>query len=487
MTRQVQRLGVTLLALFGALFVQLNLIQIVRANEYADNQANRRTIIAEYDIERGPIVVGGSEIVHSEETDDELTYLRVYEQPGLYAHLTGWYSFVLQRSGLEQALNTDLTGLPTDLIAQNLAELISGRGRAGSTVELTIDPRIQQSARQALGDRIGAVVALETATGRVLASYANPTFDPNRLSSHDGGQILDAWSELNARADRPLLDRVTRDAPPPGSTFKLLVAAAAIERGIDPSTAFEDLASYTPPQTTVPIENFSAGRPCSDGATITLADALRVSCNTVFAKLGVDLGAEVLIQTAEAFGFNRPIPYELPVVASRIPKDLDPAATAQSAIGQRDVRITPLHMAMIVSAIHNDGELVRPFVVQRVLDSTGRLVRGSNQGPWVDGRFSEQAITPNTAAILEDLMVQVVTNGTGTRAGIAERRVGGKTGTAQVPGQTPTVWFVGFGENPNGEAVTIVVVLPDAGENATGGGDAAPIARAVLETALGLR
>ncbi len=486
MTRQVQRLGVTMLVLFGALFVQLNLLQVVRAGSYVDNQANRRTIIAEYEIERGPIVVNGREIAHSIETDDELAFLRVYEEPELYAHLTGWYSFVLQRSGLEQFVNRDLTGLPPDVVAQNLAELVSGRGRTGSTVQLTIDERTQRAARAALADRKGAIVALEPATGRVLASYSSPSYDPNRLSSHDGGAILEAWAELNADPSRPLLDRVTRSAIPPGSVFKLVVAAAAIERGIDPSTAFEDTPSYTPPGTDRAITNFSPG-PCTEGPTITLADALRVSCNTVFARLGVELGPEVLLNTAEALGFNRQVPYALPVVASKIPKDLDLPATAQSAIGQRDVRVTPLHMAVLAAAIMNEGKLVRPYVVEQVLDPTGRVVRGSNAGPWVDGRFPSQAVTPNTAALLEDLMVQAVQSGTGTRAAIPERRVGGKTGTAQVPGETPTVWFVGFAENGANREVAVAVVLQDAGADATGGRDAAPIAKAIMETALGLR
>lgn len=485
MTRQVQRLGIVLLVLFGALLLQLNVIQVLRANSYADNQANRRSIIAEYEIERGPIVVDGSEIVHSVLTDDELRYLRVYEQPELYAHLTGWYSFILRRSGLEQAVNDDLTGLPPDVIAQNLAELVSGRGRAGSTVQLTIDPRLQQTARLALGNRTGAIVALDPGTGRVLASYSNPSFDPNRLSSHDGVAINEAWRELGDDPTRPLLDRVTRETFPPGSVFKLIVAAAALERGLDPSTAFENRAAYTPPQTSNPIENFSPG-PCPGGDTITLADALRVSCNTVFAKLGVDLGAEVVIQTAESFGFNRTVPYVLPVVDSRIPKDLDPPATAQSAIGQRDVRVTPMHLALMVAAIENDGALVRPYVVGEVLDQSGRVVRGPNQGPWADGRFDAQAISPNTATLLRDMMVQAVTNGTGTRAAIPDVEVGGKTGTAQVPGQDPTVWFGGFARQGD-RRIAIAVVLPNTSADATGGAVAAPVARAVMEAFFDLR
>jgi peptidoglycan glycosyltransferase len=482
-SRQIRRVATLMLVLFGVMFVNLNVIQLVRSDELANNPNNRRLIIREYQIRRGPIVVGDRDIVRSEPTDDDLKYRRVYEDPKLWSHLTGYYSFVLQRAGLEAAMNEALTGTSTEVLAQNLAELLGGRDDRGNAVQLTVDPAVQREARRALGDRVGAIVAIEPTTGAVIASYANPGYDPNVLSSHDASSILEHWQRLQRAPDRPLLDRVTRATYPPGSTFKIITAAAALERGqLEPQTALADLPSYTPPQTSRAITNFSPGT-CSGTSTITLADALRVSCNTAFAKLGVDLGADALIGTAERFGFNRTPPYVLPTVKSQIPKDLDPPATAQSAIGQRDVRTTPLQAAMVVAAIANEGRLMRPYVVAQVLDPTGRPVRGPDTGVWSDGRFDGQAVSPRTAQLLREMMYGVVDEGTGRAARIPGVRVGGKTGTAQVPGETSTVWFLGFAD----DRVAVAVVLPDAGTDATGGGDAAPIAKAIMEAALGLR
>ncbi|MBW3621438.1 MAG: penicillin-binding protein 2, partial [Actinobacteria bacterium] len=330
MSRQIRRVATLMLVLFGAMFVNLNIIQLVRADDLAENPANRRLLIREYGIERGPIVAGDHEIVHSVPTEDDLEYLRVYEQPKLYAHITGFYSFILGRSGLEAAMNDELRGTSTEALAQNLASFLGGRDDVGNTVQLTIEPRVQEAARAALGDRVGAIVAIEPTTGAVLASYSNPSYDPNLLTGHTGRTILDNWAALQEAAGNPLLDRVTRATYPPGSTFKVITAAAALEAGLEPGTALADLAEYSAPTTSHAIRNFSPGA-CTSGSTITLADALRVSCNTAFAKLGVDLGADALIQTAERFGFNRTPPYLLPTVRSQIPKELDPPATAQSA------------------------------------------------------------------------------------------------------------------------------------------------------------
>lgn len=480
MSRQIRRVATLMIVLFGAMFVNLNIIQLVRADDLAENPANRRLLIREYEIERGPIVAGDREIAYSEETEDDLKYLRRYAEPHLYSHLTGFYSFILGRSGLEAAMNDELRGTPTEVLAQNLAALLGGRDQLGNTVQVTIDPRVQQAARDALGDRVGAVVALEPTTGAVLASYSNPTYDPNLLTGHSGREILDNWAALQEAPGNPLLDRATRATYPPGSTFKVITAAAALEGGLEPGTALDDLATYAPPQTDRGIRNFSPG-PCTSGSTISLADALRVSCNTAFAKLGVDLGPEALIATAERFGWNRTPPYILPTVRSQIPKELDPPATAQSAIGQRDVRVTPLQAAMVVAAIANEGRVMRPHVVSQVREAvSGRPLAGADTGVWSESRFDGQAVSPQTAQQLREMMVGVVTEGTGRQAAIEGVEVGGKTGTAQVPGESSTVWFLGFA----GDRVAVAVVLPDAGVDATGGGLAAPIARAVMQAAL---
>lgn len=480
MSHQIRRVATVMLVLFGVLFVNLNLIQLLRGEELVNNPANRRLLEREYEIERGEILVDETEIVRSEPTDGELKYLRRYLESRQYAHLTGFYSFVLGRAGLERSLNETLTGASTSALAENLTQLLIGRDAKGNTIRLTVEAEVQATAREALGDREGAVVAIDPRSGAVLASYSNPTYDPNQLSSHDAAAILESWRSLQNDPDQPLLDRVTRGFYAPGSTFKLVVAAAALEEGLQPSTALQNLPEYTPPQTTVAIPNFSPG-PCGDGAsTITLQDALTVSCNSVFAKLGVDLGPEVLASMATRLGFNREVPYELPVETSRFPGDLDPPATAQSAIGQRDVRWTPLHAALVVSAIVNDGTMPAPHVVEEVLDPASRILRGASQELWRMDGGDARSMSQRTAEQLREMMVSVVARGTGTRAAIEGVTVGGKTGTAQNPAdETATAWFVGFAE----DQVAVAVVVPNAGGQG-GGVVAAPIARAVMAAAL---
>jgi peptidoglycan glycosyltransferase len=481
MSTRIGRVAAIVLVLFGALFVNLNIIALVQSDDLANHPANRRLIIREYQIERGPIVAGEEAIARSEETDGELRYLRTYPEGPLFAHQTGYYSFILRRAGLEAVLNEELTGRPTEVLAQNLGELLFMRDRPGNTVELTIDPHVQRTAREALGDQVGAVVALDPRTGAVLASYANPSYDPNPLSSHDATEIREAWEALRDDPRRPLVDRVTRETFPPGSAFKLVTAAAALERGLEPDTSFPDEGVYDVPQTTADIGNFGGGN-CADGSTISLHDAMVVSCNTVFARLGVEMGDEALIAQAERFGFNRQPPYELTVERSAIPKAMDPPETAQSSIGQRDVRATPMQMALLAASIVNGGELVRPHLVAGVRDPSGRQLAGPDAGRWSEGRFDGRPISPRTAEQLRAMMIDAVEDGTGTNARLDGVVVGGKTGTAQTGGD-PTAWFVGFAE----DEVAVAVVVPGAGPDATGGRTAAPIARQVIQAALGLR
>ncbi|WP_052664914.1 peptidoglycan D,D-transpeptidase FtsI family protein [Nitriliruptor alkaliphilus] len=479
MNRSIGRVAAVVLVLFGALFVNLNVITLLQADDLATHPANRRLIIREYAIERGPIVVGEEAIARSVATETgDLRYLRTYADGPLYAHITGYYSFLLQRSGLESSLNEDLTGRSTEEVAQNLGELLGASDRAGNAVVLTIDPAVQQAAADALGGVTGAVVALDPSSGAVLASYANPTYDPNPLSSHDAAEIRQTWEELNADESRPLVDRALRETFPPGSTFKLITAAAALEAGVQPDDRFEDPAAFDVPQTTADIRNFGGGR-CNDGQPLTLAHAIRVSCNTTFAELALQLGAEGLADQAERFGFNNQVPFELPVATSAIPREQDLPSVAQSGIGQRDVRATPMQMALLTASIANGGQLVRPHLVASVRDPAGRQLRGPAGAAWEIRGSGDTPVSPRTAEQLRRMMVDVVENGTGTRAAIDGVEVGGKTGTAQTGGD-PTVWFVGFA----GDDVAVAVVLPSSSEDATGGALAAPIARSVMQAAL---
>lgn len=479
MSKQIGRVAIAVTVLFGALFVNLNVITLLQADELANHPANRRVIVREYQIERGPLVVGERAIAQSVPTDGEFRFLRTYPEGALYGHLTGYYSIVLQRSGLEAALNEELTGRTTEEVAQNLGELLGGSQRAGNSVELTIDDAAQRAARDALDGRTGAVVALNPRTGAVLAAYANPSFDPGPLSSHDPRQINEAWGPLRDDPDQPLLDRTIAETYPPGSAFKVVTAAAALEHGMEPSEMFPDEGVYDVPQTSADIGNYGGG-PCLDGGDISLHDAMRLSCNTAFARLGVDLGEEVLRDQAERFGFNLAPPYELDVTASVFPRDLDVPATAQSAIGQRDVRATPMGMALMAASIANGGELMRPHLVRTVRDPHGQQLRGPDVGRWTGLPGGGEPISPRTAQQLRDMMIDVVETGTGTAARIDGVEVGGKTGTAQT-GSTPTTWFIGFAA----DQVAVAVVLPNVGDDATGGATAAPVARAVMAAALG--
>lgn len=479
MNHQVRRVAGAMLVLFLALAINLNWLQLVRGPALADNPANRRLLVAQYGIERGPIVVGANDrIAESEATDGDLEYLRVYNEPELYAHVTGHASFIQGRTGIERAYNEQLTGTPTNVLAENLTDLIQGRDARGNTVRLTIDPAVQEVARTAMAGRTGAVVAMEPTTGRILASYANPTYDPNTLASHDGGAVLEAFDQYRLDPDEPLLDRATRVTYPPGSVFKLVVAAAALESGMNPTTAFDNEASYTPPGTATAIQNAGGGF-CASEPTISLADALRVSCNTTFAQLAVTLGDEAVVAMAQQMGFNRPIPYELPVASSIIPTELDDPALAQSAIGQRDVRMTALHGAMIAAMIANDGVAMRPHVVNDVLSPSGRTIQGPEEGVWRESGYSEQAMSTRSAEYLQEMMVGVVEDGTASAALIGGYDIGGKTGTAEDPNIDGNIaWFVGFAEDD----VAVAVVLPDV--EGGGGGVAAPVAREVMLAAL---
>lgn len=492
MRRSIRRTAWTVFVLFGLLFVNLNWLQVVQSTELAQDPQNRRQLLAEYEIRRGAITVGSGAqqvtIATSRETDDQLRFLRVYNEPETYAHITGFHSFVFGRSQLEQRYNDFLQGSGPEALFRNLGDALRGRERQGDTLVTSIDPAVQNAAAAALGQQMGAVVALDPRNGDVLAMVSSPTYDPGLLSSHDGAAIRDAWEALEEDPSNPRLNRATSESYAPGSTFKVITAAAALERGATPGETYPDPALLDLPQTTAQIGNFARGRPCNDGQSITLQRALEVSCNTTFGLIGLDLGAAALIQTAESFGLNADVDFDLPTTTSRIPKELDPPQTAQSAIGQRDVRTSPLQMALVAAAIGNGGVMMQPRLVTTVQDFAGRTVRQYPARPRnLAGVGTGQAVSLATAQALTDMMAGVVTDGTAKAAQIPGVPVAGKTGTAeQGDGQAPDVWFIGFApvDEPRVAVAVVVEGGGESGENGTGGGVAAPIARTVMEAAL---
>lgn len=485
MNKPIRTMATFCLVLFLALMLNATYLQYVRADDLNDDERNRRIAIAAFSRDRGAILVGRNPVAESVAADDEFEFQRTYPAPFKYAHLTGYFSYFSQ-TGIEQTQNDVLSGEDSRLFVTRLVDLIQNSTPQGGRVQLTINPAAQDAAfdgLRALGDDVeGAVVALEPTTGRVLAMVSSPSFDPNRLASHDISEVTDTYEVLNEDESMPLLNRGIQTALPPGSTFKLVTAAAAIESGAyDADSLVPGGRDFKLPQSSVRIPNYDGGD-CG-GDRISLTQALAISCNVSFLSLADELGSETMLAQAEAFGFNDTYLQDLPAQgASRYPATLDPPQTAMSGIGQSEVAATPLQMAMVVAGIANGGELNRPYVVEevqspdyRTLDKTGRDSLG-------------RAVSAGTARQLTDMMVATVVSGTATAAQIPGVAVAGKTGTAQSSrNRPPYAWFVSFA--PADDPVVAVAVLVESSsyprDEIAGGRLGAPIAKAVMEAVIG--
>jgi penicillin-binding protein A len=493
--RQIRKLGIALLVLFLIAFAQVNYIQVFAADRIAEDPANaQRQLIAEYKVDRGSILAadGTTVLASSRKSPGALRFQRRYPHGELYAHETGFYSFVFGRTELEQSYNDFLSGDAAELLPQTLTDLVLGRPKQGATIVTTLVPKIQEAAAAAAQAEAGdvAIAAIDPATGDVLALVSEPTYDPNPLASQDPEVVRDSWDELNADPEKPLLSRASDELFPPGSTFKLVTASAALENGFGPESLWPNPNELDLPLTDATIENFG-GSTCSGGSQITLADALRQSCNVVFGAVGLELGADKLAAQARAYGFTAEagedlVPFDIPWTSGVFPapetfEGRDPAV-AISAIGQQDVAANPLQMALVAGAIANDGVEMQPRLVTEARDPSGRVI-----AEFQPQEFSRPLSSENSAALTQ-MMVGVVEAGTGTAAQIPGVTVAGKTGTAQHgDGENPHAWFVCFApaEAPRIAVAVIVLDGGSLGSEATGGQVAAPIARAVLEAGLG--
>ncbi len=482
MNAPIRRLAAVVLALFGALLLSSTYIQFVQANTLRDKPNNRRTLLESYSQQRGPIIAGGSPIARSVPSDDDLKYIRKYSQPELYAHLTGYYSFIYgSGNGIERSENPLLSGSSDALFYRHLVDLLTGREQQGASVELTINPAAQKAAEEALGNQRGAVVALDPRTGAILAMVSHPSYDPNRLSGHDLPAVQDAYAKLNADQNDPLVNRAINALYPPGSTFKIITAAAALSTGrYAESSVVPGPATLDLPQTSTNLPNDFAGS-CGPGDKVDLTRALQISCNTAFGYLGLELGGDALRSQAEKFGFGDRLNIPMPVSASVVPQGMNPPQSAQAAIGQFDDRVTPLQMAMVSAAIANGGVVMSPYSVKTVRAPDLSVIEQASP------QQLSRAVSTDVAAQLTRMMVRVVEAGTGTRAQIPGISVAGKTGTAQHgKGLAPHAWFTSFAP-ANDPKVAVAVVVEDGGEagnEAFGGKVAAPIAKAVMEAVL---
>ena len=496
MERQIRRLGIALMVLFVIAFAQVNYLQVFAADRIADDPANaQRQLIAEYKVDRGSILAadGTTVLASSRKSPGDLRFQRRYPHGELYAHETGFYSFVFGRTELEQTYNDFLAGDAPELLQQTLTDLILGRPKQGASIVTTLVPEIQEVAAAEAAAEAGdvAIAAIDPATGDVLALVSEPTYDPNLLASQDPKVVRDAWDALNEDPEKPLLSRASDELFPPGSTFKLVTASAALENGFGPDSLWPNPNELDLPLTDATIENFG-GSTCSGGSQITLADALRQSCNVVFGAVGLELGADALAEQAREYGFTAEpgedlVPFDIPWTSGVFPApetfaEREPAV-AISAIGQQDVAANPLQMALVAAAIGNGGVEMQPRLVTEARDPTGQVI-----AEFAPREFSQPLSAANAAALTQ-MMVGVVESGTGTAAQIPGVTVAGKTGTAQHgEGANPHAWFVSFAPAEAPEVAVAVIVL-DGGSlssEATGGALAAPIARAVLEAALGV-
>lgn len=486
MNRPLRRVALACLVLFGLLLVNVNWVQVVKAGAYRDDPRNSRVLLRTYERERGAIAVlaeaGRREaIAESTRTEGPLTWLRQYPGGPAYAHVTGYYSLVYGRSGVERAEDRVLSGEDDRLFVRRLSDYVTGNAPKGGTVVLTLDPQAQAAAYRGLEGKRGAVVALDPRTGAVLAMVSRPSYDPARLSSFEPAQIREYYQQLNEATDDPLLNRAISQTYPPGSTFKVVTAAAALESGaVTPETRIPSPKELDLPQTTTNLRNFGGGS-CK-GDTSTLAEALEISCNTAFGSLGLTLPKDALREQAEKFGFgDNDLRVPTSVADSRYPDQTNPPQAAQAAIGQFDVRVTPLQMAMVAAGVANGGEVMRPHLIREVQSPDFSVLEQP------DPERLSTAVSADVAAELTRMMELVVASGSGRRAQIEGVRVAGKTGTAQhAQGRPPHAWFIGFAPADDPK-IAVAVVVEDGGNlgnEATGGQLSAPIAASVMRALL---
>lgn len=482
MNSAIRRLAVAAIILMLALMANSTYLQAFRAGELNGRNDNRRVRDDQFSVNRGPILIGSTPIAQSKPSNDRFEFQRSYPSGPVFAPVTGYYSYLYGRSAIELTQNSQLNGSDPSMVFRRVVDVVTDRRQQGASVALTLNAAAQQAAYKGLAGKKGAVVAIEPKTGKVLALVSRPSYDPNELASHDLTKVSAAWKRLNEDPDKPMSNRAIKELYPPGSTFKLVTSAAALSSGkYTPETKVHSPAELPLPQTTVPLVNEN-GRNCAGSDNATLTVALRNSCNTAFGTIGLDLGPDALRDQAEKFGFGeRQLP-ELGAVASQFPTDPNQPQTAQSAIGQFDVRATPLQMAMVAAGIANQGDVMKPYLVQSV--RTADLKTVSETKP----ESLHQAITPEVASQLTAMMVDVVENGTGKPGRINGVQVAGKTGTAQTSKEKPPfAWFTSFAP-ANDPKVAVAVMIEDANvarDDISGGALAAPIAKSVMEAVLG--
>ncbi|MCC9306827.1 penicillin-binding protein 2 [Kitasatospora sp. RB6PN24] len=479
-----RRAGTFCLLLVVLLAAQATRVQYFQAKGYNDNTANQRKAILRYGQPRGPILVGGQPVTGSVATGGRYDYKRTYTDGPTYAAVTGFSSQLYGNTQLEGTEDALLSGTDDRLDGWAVWNAITRHQNPGGAVHTTIDPAAQRAAMAGLDGQKGAVAAIEPATGRILALASTPSYDPGSFAGSSSAD-QQAWTELQSDSDQPMLNRALRQTYPPGSTFKVVTAAAALSAGVVTDINAPTTAShpYVLPGTTTPLVNDTGS---CDVAGLDLATAMALSCNSVLGYLGVQTGLNRMVAVAQDFGFNDPR-LDIPVRAARSNFDtaMDRSQLALSSIGQFDTAATPLVMAMVAAGVADNGTVMYPQLVDKLTQSDGSTVQLMRPRPY------RQAMSPAVAGQVQQLMTDVVTNGTGGPAAIPGATVGGKTGTAQHGvrnSAVPYAWFISWAK-PSGSSdvppVAVAVVIADStATDVTGGSLAAPIAKAVMQAVL---
>ncbi|AWL87400.1 penicillin-binding protein [Streptomyces sp. TSRI0445] len=481
MNKPLRRIAIFCGILVMALLIRDNWLQYVRADELNSHKYNRRVEIERYAHERGDIIVDGKAITGSAETEDsDFRYKRVWKNGPLWAPVTGYSSQAFDSSQLENLEDGILTGNDDQLFFDRTLSMFTGEKKRGGNIVTTLNGDAQKAAFKGLGDKKGAVVALDPKSGAILSLASTPSYDPSVFAGNSM-KDSDNRQKLLKDKDKPMLNRALRETYPPGSTFKVVTAAAALENGLydDIDAKTESPLPWTLPQSTTELKN-EGSIPCKDAS---LREALRWSCNTVFGKMSDDLGNRKMIEQTDKFGFNKEVFTPVRADASIYPEDNKPQ-NAMAGIGQASNRTTPLQMAMVASAIANDGKLMQPYMV------------AERQAPNLDPVYTAEpeelsrALSGENAQKVQQMMETVVEDGTGTNAQIPGVTVGGKTGTAQHGlnnSEKPYAWFISYAKTDNGSPVAVAVVVEDGNANRddiSGGGLAAPIARDVMKAVI---
>ena len=486
MNKPLRKVGMVMLALIVLLLGNASYIQVINSADYAENPRNLRVLYDQYSRKRGQIVgaADGITLAGSKKSHDRFNYLRTYPYGPMYGQVIGFQSLRYGTSGIEQQLNDFLNGSDPRLFGRRLADIFTNQETKGGSVRLTLRHKVQQAAYQAMVERgyTGAVVAMVPDTGEIVAMVSTPSFDPAPLASHDPTAQEKAWNKYTSNPAKPMVNRAIQTVYPPGSTFKLVVAAAALENGADAQTQVTAQARIPLPNSTKTLPNYG-NAPCPDD---TLKAALAHSCNTAFAKLAGELGPETLRKTAQKFGIGMDdLQIPMPVATSSLGPMSSPAAVYQSAIGQRDVRMTPLQVAMISSTIANGGVAMKPFLVKELLAPNLSTVEEHTE----DELTGDAALSQHNAEVLTDMMIASESN-TGGGHKVPDLTLASKTGTAEHgQGRPPHGWYTAFGPADNPEIAVAVVVEDGGGQgmSATGSSIAAEVGRIVINTALGKR